>query len=137
MTRLARDRRGIGPEDAARLEALAGRVEDLIGEGPDRPALVHGDLWSGNVLWKSGAVAGVIDPAISYADPEIELAFIDLMGCFGNAFYRAYEEALGIREGFWETRRDLYNLYPLLVHAALFGGGYGSSAMQIARRLGF
>jgi fructosamine-3-kinase len=137
MARLARDRRGISAEEAARIERLGSRVADLIGELPARPALIHGDLWAGNVLWKGGVVAGVIDPAISYSDPEMELAFIDLMGCFGRAFFDAYAGHAGIRPGFRETRKDLYNLYPLLVHAALFGGGYGASALAIVRGLGF
>ncbi|MEO1511889.1 MAG: fructosamine kinase family protein, partial [Planctomycetota bacterium] len=123
-----------------RIDRLCGRLDALIGEaGP--PALVHGDLWSGNVLWDGGRVAAVIDPAVYHADAEVELAFIDLMGGFGRGFWEAYAEARPIRAGFWETRRDLYNLYPLLVHAALFdppgGGGYASSVARTLDRLGF
>ena len=130
-------RGGISNKDATALDRLCARMDDLIGEPPARPALIHGDLWAGNVLWKGGEAAAVIDPALYYADPEIELAFIDLMGSASPAFFARYDTVAGIRPGFWQTRRDLYNLYPLLVHAALFGGGYGAGAMAIAERLGF
>jgi len=119
-----------------RLDRLADRVGELIGDA-EGPSLIHGDVWSGNVLARDGRVAGFIDPAISYADPEIELAFISLFGTFGRAFYDRYRDRRGIREGFFETRCTLYNLYPLLVHARLFGGGYASSVESSLSRLGF
>ncbi len=80
-------------------------------------------------------MAAFIDPAIYYGDPEIELAFGTLFGPFGEAFFRQYEEIRPLRPGFFEVRRELYLTYPLLVHAALFGGGYGAQAGRIARRL--
>jgi fructosamine-3-kinase len=114
-----------------RLETLAGRLERWI-EPPPHPALIHGDCWTGNVLVRAGRVVGFIDPAIHWADPEIELAFATLFGTFGDAFFRRYGELAPVRPGFFEARRDLYNLYPLLVHVELFGGGY---AAQVARTL--
>lgn len=119
-----------------RVESLAGRLEGLIGQaGP--PSLIHGDVWGGNVLAapKGGRIAAFIDPAIYYADAEVELAFITLFGCFGDHFFAAYNERRPIREGFFEVRKDLYNLYPLLVHVRLFGGGYVSSVSATLRRL--
>jgi fructosamine-3-kinase len=117
--------------DAGRLpEALFGRIVDLsekidgLIEEPEAPSLIHGDIWSGNVLTKDNRVSGFLDPAVYYANPEIELAFITLFGTFGDTFFSHYEELRGIREGFFEVRRDIYNLYPLLVHVRLFGGGY-------------
>jgi fructosamine-3-kinase len=89
------------------------------------------------VLAKGGMITAFLDPAIYHADPEIELAFISLFDSFGNPFFERYREIRGLRDGFLETRRDLYNLYPLLVHAYFFGGGYLGSVRRILGRLGF
>ncbi|MDP6623722.1 MAG: fructosamine kinase family protein [Alphaproteobacteria bacterium] len=118
----------------ARLETLAGRLERWLTE--PRPALIHGDLWGGNVLAASGRISGFIDPAIYYADPEIELAFSTLFNTFGKAFFARYNEFRPLAPGFFEERRDLYNLYPLLVHVRLFGGGYVGSVERTLRRFG-
>ena len=134
----AREAHGAGrlPErDLIRVQHLADRLDDLIGE-PNPPALVHGDAWSGNVLAKDGRISAFLDPAIYHADPEIELAFISLFNSFGDAFMRRYAELRPIREGFFETRRDLYNLYPLLVHTYYFGGGYLGSVQRTLGRFG-
>ena len=69
-------------------------------------------------------ITGFLDPAIYYGHPEIELAFITLFNTFGEAFFHRYHALRPIAPGFFEQRRDLYNLYPLLVHVRLFGGGY-------------
>jgi len=122
-------------EDLIRVGRLADRLDDLIGE-PNPPALVHGDAWRGNVLAKDGRISAFLDPAIYHADPEIELAFISLFNSFGDAFMRRYAQIRPIREGFFETRRDLYNLYPLLVHTYYFGGGYLVSVQSILGRFG-
>ncbi|TVP44083.1 MAG: fructosamine kinase [Gemmatimonadales bacterium] len=98
------------------------------------PALVHGDLWGGNVLWRGGRVVAFIDPAIHFADPEVEIAFTTLFGAFGDTFYRRYQEIRPLRPGFLEVRKDLLNLYPLLVHVRLFGGGYLASVERILAR---
>lgn len=118
-----------------RIERLAGRLDRLL-EEPARPALLHGDVWSGNVLFTGTAVAAFLDPAISFGHPEIELAFTRLFGPFGEAFYRAYDEIAGIAPGFFEARADLYNLYPLLVHVHLFGQGYLARIDATLRRHG-
>jgi fructosamine-3-kinase len=122
-------------EDRRRVDLLADRLDTLI-EPPGRPTLIHGDAWRGNVLAKGGRITGFLDPAIYYADPEIELAFISLFNSFGEPFFERYEEVRGIRPGFFETRRDLYNLYPLLVHVYFFGGGYLSSVRSTLDRFG-
>ena len=124
---------GIGTATMARLAALAGKLPELLDE-PAHPSLIHGDLWGGNVLTRNGRIAAFVDPAIYFAHPEIELAFSTLFSTFGDAFFSRYGEHRPIAPGFFETRRDLYNLYPLLVHARLFGGGYGGQADRIARR---
>jgi fructosamine-3-kinase len=118
----------------AQLETFCGRLERYI-EEPGAPALIHGDMWGGNVLARNGRIAGFVDPAIYYADPEIELAFATLFATFGEPFFARYAELADLRPGFLELRRDIYNLYPLLVHTALFGGGYAGSVASILGRL--
>ena len=119
-----------------RLEAFAGRLEDFLQE-PERPALLHGDVWTTNVLAANGRVTAFLDPAVYYGHPEIELAFITLFNTFGNAFFARYQELRPILSGFFETRRDIYNLYPLLVHVRLFGGGYLAGVERTLGRCGF
>jgi fructosamine-3-kinase len=119
-----------------RVEQFAARLGDWLTE-PDYPALIHGDVWTTNVLTSNNEITGFLDPAIYYAHPEIELAFITLFNTFGMGFFQRYHEIRPIAPGFFETRRDIYNLYPLLVHVRLFGGGYVSSVDSILRRFGF
>ena len=119
-----------------RIEHLASQIDRWLFE-PPAPALLHGDIWSGNVLTRHGRIAGLIDPAIYYGHPEIELAFITLFNTFGDAFFERYNDLHPIADGFFEERRDLYNLYPLLVHVAIFGGGYVDSVDRTLRQFGF
>ncbi|MCB9996006.1 MAG: fructosamine kinase family protein [Rhodospirillales bacterium] len=116
------------------IEKLAAKLEDYI-DCPVPPSLLHGDLWTGNVMASPGKINGFIDPAIYYGDPEMDLAFSTLFGTFGDAFFARYNEIIPPRPGFFEVRRDVYNLYPLLVHVRLFGGGYTQSVRQIVNRL--
>ncbi len=99
------------------------------------PCLLHGDLWGGNFFYDSGGDAVVYDPAVYYGHPEIELAFTHLFGGFPSRFYDAYEEVNPPEPGF-EQRKDLYNLYPLLVHTNLFGGNYARQVESIVQRFG-
>jgi fructosamine-3-kinase len=122
-------------EDLKRVERLAERLEEYLEES-ERPSLIHGDVWSANVLAKGDRITAFLDPAIYHADPEIELSFISLFGSFGSPFFERYAEIRGIRDGFFEERRDLYNLYPLLVHVYFFGGGYLGSVRSTLRRFG-
>ncbi len=87
------------------------------------PALLHGDLWSGNFICSNQKEPVLIDPAVYYGHREAELAFTQLFGRFDDRFYRAYEESYPLNNGF-PIRKDVYNLYPLLVHTNLFGGSY-------------
>ena len=119
-----------------RLELFAGKIENWIAE-PEHPSLIHGDIWEGNVLPDQGRIAGFVDPAIYYADPEIELAFSTMFATFGEPFFRRYGEIRPIAPGFFEERRDIYNLYPLLVHVRLFGSGYVSGVEHTLARFGF
>ncbi|VAX39631.1 Ribulosamine/erythrulosamine 3-kinase potentially involved in protein deglycation [hydrothermal vent metagenome] len=117
-----------------RLQKLVDRLGDFLDE-PEHPSLIHGDIWSGNVLCLGGRVAAFIDPATHYAHPEVELAFTTLFSTFGRAFFARYTQHRPIRPGFFEVRRGLYNLYPLLVHAILFGGGYGKQVEHGVEKL--
>jgi fructosamine-3-kinase len=117
-----------------KIEKLCAKLDQYIGQ-PNPPALIHGDVWGGNVLFDGDQVAGFVDPAIYYADPEIELAFTTLFSTFEEAFYERYDELNGIRDGFWEVRKDLYNIYPLLVHVWHFGGSYVDSVRSSVERL--
>ena len=122
-------------EDLKRVERLAERLEEYLEES-ERPSLIHGDVWSANVLAKGDRITAFLDPAIYHADPEIELSFISLFNSFGDPFLERYAEIRGIRDGFFEGRQDLYNLYPLLVHVYFFGGGYLDSVRATFRRFG-
>lgn len=133
MAKQAFDAGNLPGELMRRAERLAGRLDQWLDE-PERPGLVHGDVWGGNVMGSGGRITGFIDPALYFADPEVELAFITLFSTFGDAFFSRYAERRGLSPHFWEVKRDLYNLYPLLVHARLFGGGYVSQAGGILRR---
>lgn len=123
-------------EIMARLERFCGRLDRWLAE-PERPSLIHGDAWTGNVLAVGNRISGFLDPALYFADAEIELAFTTLFGTFGRPFFERYEEARPLRPGFFEERRDIYNLYPLLVHVRLFGGGYLQSVSQVLAQFGF
>jgi fructosamine-3-kinase len=117
-----------------RVERVADRLDRWLVE-PEHASLIHGDLWGGNVLIHDGAVAAFVDPAVYRADAEIELAFTTLFGTFSRRFFDAYAEHRPMAPDFFEVRRDLYNLYPLLVHTILFGGHYADSVDRIAHRL--
>lgn len=118
-----------------RIENLAARLGRWMDE-PAAPSLIHGDMWGGNVLARDGKIAGFVDPAIYFADAEIELAFSTLFSTFGDSFFRRYAEHRPIRPGFFEARRDLLNLYPLLVHVRLFGGSYVGRVETTLSRFG-
>lgn len=104
---------------------------------PNIPGLIHGDAWTGNVLRVGDRITGFLDPAIYYADPEIELAFTTLFGTFGKPFFDRYQEIRSIKPGFFEERKDIYNLYPLLVHVRLFGGSYVNRVAEILSHFGY
>ena len=110
-------------------EALLERVPRwLAGHRPD-PCLVHGDLWSGNASLGRDGRGCLFDPSVHRADREVDLAMAHLFGGFPSAFFQGYAEAWPLPEGH-EQRRELYNLYHLLNHANLFGGGYGNQARR-------
>lgn len=99
-----------------------------------QPALLHGDLWSGNHAFLAGGSPTIFDPAIYYGDRECDLAMTELFGGYSTIFYAAYRAAYPLDAGY-TVRRNLYNLYHLLNHANLFSGGYAQQAEQMMRRL--
>jgi fructosamine-3-kinase len=110
---------------------LIERLPVLLAHRP-RPALIHGDLWSGNFLMTLRG-PGLIDPAAYCADPEAEWGMMSLFGGFPDAVRSAYEEILPLPAG-WRERQPLYQLYHLLNHAVLFGSGYVAQSLSLARR---
>jgi fructosamine-3-kinase len=118
-----------------RIEALAGKVSAHLPKAPPA-SLLHGDLWAGNMLIDGDRVAGFIDPAISYGHAEMDLAFIALMGGLDTSFFDVYAAHRAIEPGFFEDRMALYQLWPLLVHVRLFGGGYVGQVSHILDRFG-
>lgn len=105
--------------------------EKLPGLYPEEPAvLIHGDLWSGNYLISTKEKPYLIDPAVSYGNREFDIAMTTLFGGFDAAFYKAYNDAYPLQPG-WQSRLKIWNLYPLLVHVNLFGGGYANQVRQI------
>jgi fructosamine-3-kinase len=96
----------------------------------EKPALLHGDLWSGNFLAKNGDTPMLIDPAIYYGNREMDIAMSKLFGGFNSDFYFAYNESRPLENG-WEERIQICNLYPLLVHVNLFGGAYINQVKNI------
>ncbi len=116
------------------VEKLAGKMSGYI-KNPNPPSLIHGDVWGGNILSTRGKIVAFLDPAIYYADPEIELAFILLLNTFTGTFFSRYHEITPIQPGFFEERAEIYSLYPLLVHTRLFGTSYARKAQKILDKL--
>lgn len=135
MGRIARESGRLPAETHRALERFCTRLEDFIDQ-PPAPGLVHGDVWSGNVLFAAERVAAFIDPALYYADPEVEIAYIELLSTFGAAFHRRYRELRPLRPGYAEGRRDVYNLFPLLVHTEICGPPYAQMVQDILTRYG-
>lgn len=115
----------------SRFATLYKKLPELL--PAENPALLHGDLWSGNVMVNEKGEPCLIDPAVYFGHREIELAFTRLFGGFGSEFYEAYVASFPLLPGFTD-RVDIYNLYPLMVHVNLFGGGYLQQAERILKR---
>lgn len=115
-------------------ERLLARAEQWLSAHHPEPVLVHGDLWSGNAAVLSDGGAAIFDPAVHRGDREVDLAMARLFGGFPAAFFSGYASQWPLPAGF-EQRIELYNLYHLLNHAHLFGGGYRQQAQQSILRL--
>jgi fructosamine-3-kinase len=131
MTDLAEGR--LSAETGRLIDAVIDRCRAGDFDDDDRPARVHGDLWSGNVMWTDDGVV-LIDPAAHGGHRETDLAMLALFGCpFLAEVLSGYQSVRRLREG-WQDRVPLHQLYPLLAHVALFGGGYGRQARAAAQR---
>jgi protein-ribulosamine 3-kinase len=128
---IAKQQKRLQTSDFQHFEQLFQRLPDLCPKEP--PALTHGDLWSGNFLCAANGQPVLIDPAASFAHREMDLAMSRLFGGFERPFYRSYEEAWPLAPGF-EERLPVYQLYYLLVHVNLFGGGYLRSVREALGR---
>lgn len=127
---LAHRRGGHFPQQAQLLDALPVLLD---GHEP-QPALVHGDLWSGNAAIARAGFPVIFDPATYYGDREVDLAMTELFGGFPAEFYRGYQEVFAI-DASYQRRKILYNLYHILNHFNLFGGGYASQANRMIEQL--
>jgi len=112
-------------------ERVLDRLDDLL-PFDSAPSLIHGDLWSGNVLWTERG-PGLVDPACAFADREMEFGITTLFGGLETRAFAAYEEVWPLPSE-WRDRNPLYQLYHLLNHAVLFGGHYAAEARRIAAR---
>lgn len=116
-------------QEMSRVTKLLDHLDDFLIE-PKKPSLIHGDLWSGNVMAGPDGKAMLIDPAAYVGNSEADIAMTELFGGFAPEFYQAYREASPMQPGY-EKRRDLYNLYQLLNHLNLFGKSYLGSVLSI------
>lgn len=109
-------------------------VRERLATWQPLPSLVHGDLWSGNAAISRDGTPIILDPATYYGDRETDLAMTELFGGFPTAFYNGYNEAWELDSGY-QNRKSIYNLYHVLNHFNLFGGGYANQAQTIIQQL--
>ncbi|MGH8824619.1 MAG: fructosamine kinase family protein [Jiangellaceae bacterium] len=130
--RAAVDASAVEPADAHDIERVLSDLARLAGP-VEPPALVHGDLWAGNVLWCADGIARLVDPAAHGGHRETDLAMLALFGCpHLDRIFRAYDDVAPLADG-WRARVPLHQLHPVLVHTVLFGGSYGAQAGHLAR----
>lgn len=130
--KVLRDKDMMSAEDAATIDTAAARAPEIVPIEP--PARLHGDLWNGNVLWTTDERVVVVDPACYGGHREVDLAMLSLFGLPQLAqVLTAYDEVAPLADG-WEDRLAYHQLFPLLVHACLFGGQYGARAARLAAR---
>lgn len=129
LLRMAIDKSELPSNCITRFNSLYKKLDEIIPK--ESPALLHGDLWSGN---KMNTTIGpcVFDPSVYYGHREVDIAMTQLFGGFANDFYTGYNEEFLLEKG-WEKRIDIFNLYPLLVHVNLFGGGYVRDVMETVK----
>ena len=132
--RAAVDRQALTPDEAATIESAMRRIHDFAGDA-EPPARIHGDLWSGNIVWGADGNIWLIDAAAHGGHRETDLAMLALFGApHLQRMIDAYDEAAPLAEG-WRERLPLHQLHPLLVHTVMFGGTYGARAASAAQSL--
>ncbi len=129
--RLVETARPLGEPWTRRVEVLVSHLSDILPDDPPA-ALLHGDLWSGNILVAEGRLSGLVDPACYYGHSEVDLAMLNLFGSPGPAFLENY----GTLAPGWADRCAAYQLFPALVHLRLFGAGYARMADRLLVSLG-
>jgi fructosamine-3-kinase len=134
LVALCLERRTLSASGARAVGRVCERIGDLAGPA-EPPARLHGDLWGGNVLAGADGRARLIDPAAYGGHREVDLAMLALFGILPTRLVAAYQEIWPLADG-WRERLGLWQLFPLLVHAVLFGGGYLADSAALARRLG-
>ena len=125
---------GFGKSLLGKGDQLGEALPRLLSEHAPAASLLHGDLWSGNAGFLADGTPVLFDPAVYWGDREADLAMTELFGGFPRAFYSAYREAAPLTQGY-AVRKTLYNLYHVLNHANLFGGGYAAQAERMIERL--
>lgn len=131
LIKMAVDSAVIDRSLVAAFEHFAIRISDIF--PMEAPALLHGDLWSGNFLFDKNGEPYIFDPATYYGHREMDLAMSKLFGGFDYSFYQSYNEEFPLEKA-WEERVDYCNLYPLLVHANLFGSSYVYDIKRILKK---
>ena len=128
--RLAKERGGNFPDEDQVIPAIS----EILSQHQPHPSLVHGDLWSGNAAITVDGEPVILDPATYWGDREVDLAMTELFGGFPAAFYRGYNDVFPL-DGGYQQRKTLYNLYHILNHFNLFGGGYASQANRMLQEI--
>lgn len=136
ITELASQSGVLPAELEARMLRLAENIERYLIE-PERPSLIHGDMWRTNVIVRDGQVVGILDPAIYYAHNEMELAYMTLFDNLSEDFFASYSEISAIDPEFFGVRKHVYNLYPLLIHLIIFGNKYIQPIDASLKRFGY
>ena len=129
--KIARNKGAFSQSDMRYFDSLFNLLHNII--PVENPALVHGDLWSGNFMVTADRSPCLIDPSVYFGHRESDIALTKLFGGFEPEFYTAYNEAWPLEKD-WQKRLDILNLYPLLVHENLFGGGYARQILHIIRQ---
>jgi len=112
-------------------EKISQRIKDVCPS--EIASLIHGDLWSGNIIGDTNSNSYFIDPCASWAHREMDIAMSSLFGKFDDRFYEVYNEAHPLEKG-WKNRLDIYHLYYLLAHLNMFGIGYKNDVLKIVKR---
>jgi fructosamine-3-kinase len=128
--RLAKERGGNFPDEDQVIPAIS----EILSQHQPHPSLVHGDLWSGNAAITVDGEPVILDPATYWGDREVDLAMTELFGGFPAAFYRGYNDVFPLDAGY-QKRKTLYNLYHILNHFNLFGGGYASQVNRMLQEI--
>ena len=131
LTEMARNQNLLTNKDCDEIEHICNFLKDIIPNSV--PSLIHGDLWTGNIMSLDNGFPVLIDPAVYFGHPEMDWAMLDLFGNYPKISFDTYNEINPLELGFLE-RKDIYQLYPLLVHLVLFGSGYYSNVMRIVKK---